>query len=74
MYLVSSDGEESYYIYVLEILSLYLREQKPEDLANAAPQRSETEKLKDEAELLAIRHRELTKKSERVKKFTGARY
>lgn len=74
MYIVSSDDEESYYIYVLEILSLYLREQKPEDLANAAPQRSQTEKHKDEAELLAIRHKESTQKTERIRKFAGARY
>lgn len=74
IYLVSSDDEEAYYIYVLEILSLLLREQNPEDLANAAPQRSETEKIRDEAELLAIRHRESSKKSDRIRKFTGARY
>lgn len=74
LYIINSDDEELYYIYILEILSLLLREQRPSDIANAAVQRSATEKQHDEAELIAIRHRELLKKSERIKKFTGSRY
>lgn len=60
-------------MHILEILSFMLREQNASELAHAALQRSQTEKIRDEAELLAIRHRETTQKQQKVKKYAGAR-
>lgn len=72
-YMVSSDQEESYYLYLLEILSLMLREHRPLDLANAANVRTETEKAQDEAEFLSIRRKEMARKNERFRSYTSAR-
>lgn len=60
-------------MHVLEVLSFMLREQSASELAQAAVQRSQTEKLRDEAELLAIRHRETNQRQQKVKMYNGAR-
>lgn len=74
LYMVSSEQEESYYMYLLEILSLMLREHRPADLANVAITRSQSEKTQDEAEFLAVRRQEMDRKNERIRSFTSARY
>nr|CAI5845783.1 unnamed protein product [Callosobruchus analis] len=61
-------------MHLIEVMSLMLREQNAGALAEAAPQRSQAEKLRDEAELLAIRHRETAAKRCKVKKYGGARH
>lgn len=73
LYVTSSSNEQAYYMHILEILSFMLREQKASELASAALQRSQTEKVRDEAELLAIRHRESNQKQDKVRKYAGAR-
>lgn len=73
LYITSSSNEQAYYMHILEILSFMLREQNAADLAGAALQRSQTEKIRDEAELLAIRHRETNQKQQKVRKYAGAR-
>lgn len=74
LYVSSSTNEQIYYMHILEILSFMLREQSASDLAQAALQRSESEKLRDEAELLAIRHRETNQKQQKAKLYNSARY
>lgn len=73
LYITSSTNEKAYYMHTLEILSFMLREQRASELARAALQRSETEKIRDEAELLAIRHRETNQKQQKIKMYNGAR-
>lgn len=51
-----------------------LREQTASELAHAALQRSQTEKVRDEAELLAIRHKEINERQKKAKAFSGTRY
>lgn len=70
---MSSENEKPYFMHILEIISLALREQNPKSLAEAALQRSVDEKLKDEQELLAIRCNELKKKNEKNKNFSANR-
>jgi timeless len=74
LYITSSTNEKAYYMHTLEILSFMLREQRASELARAALQRSETEKIRDEAELLAIRHRETNQKQQKIKMYNGARH
>ncbi|XP_060524214.1 protein timeless homolog isoform X2 [Cylas formicarius] len=74
LYVTSSSVEHMYYFHILEILSFMMREQRPSDLASAALQRSQVEKVRDEAELLAIRHRETRDKQKKAKMFAGARH
>lgn len=73
LYITSSPNEQAYYMHILEILSFMLREQKASELASAALQRSQIEKVRDEAELLAIRHRESNQKQKKVKMYSGTR-
>nr|XP_023016006.1 protein timeless homolog [Leptinotarsa decemlineata] len=74
LFMTSSADEQAYYMYILEIIFFLLREQKPSDLANAALVRSQSEKIRDEAELLAIRHRETTQKQQKTKIYAGTRH
>lgn len=74
LYVTSSSSESAYYLHILEILSFMLREQRAGDLAGAALQRSQTEKVRDEAELLAIRHRETSERQKKSKMFSGTRH
>lgn len=69
LYMASASAEQMYCIYILEILAYMFKEQSAKELANAAIQRSETEKLRDQAELLDIRHRENNIRQQKVKKF-----
>lgn len=73
LYISSSTMEQAYYMHTLEILSFMLREQSATELASAALQRSQTEKLRDEAELLAIRYRESGQRQHKMKMFNGTR-
>lgn len=73
LYITSTPNEKAYYMHILEILSFMLREQSASELAQAAVQRSQTEKLRDEAELLAIRHRETNQRQQKIKMYNGAR-
>ncbi|CAH0553862.1 unnamed protein product [Brassicogethes aeneus] len=74
LYMTSSSAEQAYYMHLLEILSFMLREQKASELASAALQRSQNEKMRDEAELLSIRNRENNQKRLKVKAYTGTRH
>lgn len=51
-----------------------LREQQPHELANAALERSQSEKIRDEAELLNIRNLEHNKKQSKMKMYAGTRH
>ncbi|XP_033610217.1 protein timeless homolog [Cryptotermes secundus] len=74
LYIACSENEQQYYMHILEIVSLMLREQNPAQLADAAITRSVEEKERDEVELLAIRQEEIRQRQTKVKKFTGARH
>ncbi|KDR17447.1 Timeless-like protein, partial [Zootermopsis nevadensis] len=74
LYIASSENEQLYYMHVLEIVSLMLREQNPEQLADTAVARSVEEKERDEVELVVIRQEEIFQRQAKVKKFTGARH
>ncbi|KAK5650484.1 hypothetical protein RI129_001513 [Pyrocoelia pectoralis] len=74
LFIASSTSEQAYYMHIVEILSFMLREQSATSLATTELQRSETEKMRDEAELLLIRHHENNKKQEKIRKFAGARH
>lgn len=51
-----------------------LREQNAGKLASVGLQRSAAEKEREEAQLLAIRRKEITEKLEKMKKYSGSRY
>lgn len=69
----SSTNEQVYYFHILEIMSFMLRGQKASELAGANLQRSHTEKVRDEAELLALRHKEANLHQKKMKTYTGTR-
>lgn len=73
LFITSSNNEKAYYMHTLEILLFMLKEQRASELAKAALQRSETEKMRDEAELLAIRHKETKQREQKTKIYNGAR-
>nr|CAD7580143.1 unnamed protein product [Timema californicum] len=74
LYISSMENEHQYYMHILEIVSLMLREQSPVELASAALQRSSLEKQRDESELLAIRLEETQERFTKVRKYAGARH
>ncbi|KAJ8982321.1 hypothetical protein NQ317_006666 [Molorchus minor] len=74
LYMTSSSQEQAYYMHILEILSFMLREQKASELARAELRRNRTEKIRDEAELLAIRHRESNQRQAKSKMHASARH
>nr|XP_018907854.1 PREDICTED: protein timeless homolog [Bemisia tabaci] len=74
VYLASSENETQYYLHILEIISLILREQTPEFLANVSASRSAEEKVKDNAALLVVRQKEIEEKAEKMRKYAGARH
>nr|CAD7457158.1 unnamed protein product [Timema tahoe] len=74
LYISSMENEHQYYMHILEIVSLMLREQNPVELASAALQRSSLEKQRDESELLAIRLEETQERFTKVRKYAGARH
>ncbi|XP_065170446.1 protein timeless homolog isoform X2 [Atheta coriaria] len=71
---VSSANEKAYYMHIIEIMCYMLREQNAKELASAALQRSQNEKMRDEAELLAIRHKETNKRQQKARDFSGSRH
>ncbi|KAK8723590.1 hypothetical protein OTU49_011453 [Cherax quadricarinatus] len=74
LYIASSENEQELCMHVLEIISLMLREQDASRLALAGLQRSQSEKEKDEQELLQMRQREAIKKQQQRRKYYGARH
>ena len=74
MYIASSEQEHSLAMHSLEIISLMLREQDPEVLANTHLQRSKSEKDKDEKELMNILDQEAAKKQQRLKEMRSRRH
>ncbi|XP_063230357.1 protein timeless homolog isoform X2 [Bacillus rossius redtenbacheri] len=74
LYVSSMEHEHQYYMHILEIVSLMMREQSPAELAGAALQRSEAEKQRDETQLLAVRRRETEDRLAKVKKYAGSRH
>ncbi|KAG5899963.1 hypothetical protein JTB14_034534 [Gonioctena quinquepunctata] len=74
LYMTSTPTEQAYYMHILEITYYMLREQQPSELASAALVRSQAEKIRDEAELLAIRHKETNEKQKKSKVHSGTRH
>ncbi|XP_045618399.2 protein timeless homolog [Procambarus clarkii] len=74
LYIASSENEQDLCMHVLEIISLMLREQDPSLLAMAGLQRSQSEKEKDDKELLEMRQREALSKQQQKRKYHGARH
>uniref|UniRef100_A0A1Y1K941 Timeless N-terminal domain-containing protein n=1 Tax=Photinus pyralis TaxID=7054 RepID=A0A1Y1K941_PHOPY len=74
LFIASSTSEQAYYMHIVEILSFMLREQSATSLATTELQRSQSEKMREEAELLLMRHHENNKKQEKIRKFAGARH
>ncbi|CAG0882336.1 unnamed protein product [Darwinula stevensoni] len=58
LYIASTDSEKDYYLHVLEILSLMLRDQDPRELAGSGRARTQSEKEKDARELAEALSRE----------------
>lgn len=74
LYITTNPAEQGYFMYILEILFFMLKTQQPNELANAALQRSQGEKIRDEAELVNIRHSELNVKHKKTKMYMGTRH
>ncbi|THK33002.1 protein timeless homolog [Diachasma alloeum] len=74
LFIASNSSEQQYHMQILEIIALMLREQNATKLASVGLQRSAAEKEREEAQLLAIRRREITEKLEKVKKYSGSRH
>ncbi|CAG9838377.1 unnamed protein product [Diabrotica balteata] len=74
LYITTNPAEQGYYMYILEIMFFMLKGQKPSELASAALQRSQGEKIRDEAELVNIRHTEQNIKQNKAKKYMGSRH
>lgn len=69
LYILSSEGESQFQLHALEILYLMFREQTASGLADSALARTETEKNKDEQELIRIRKYE--KEKQQIKPHAG---
>ncbi|CAG9855567.1 unnamed protein product [Phyllotreta striolata] len=74
LYITTNPIEQTYYMYILEIMFFMLRNQRPQDLAQAALERSQTEKIRDEAELVNLKNVEQVRKQYKMKKYAGARH
>ncbi|XP_032684190.1 protein timeless homolog isoform X2 [Odontomachus brunneus] len=74
LFIVSNKKEQQYHMQILEIVSLMLREQNASQLAVSGLQRNTAEKEKDEANLVALRQKELQEKVNKVKKYIGSRH
>ncbi|XP_017753046.1 PREDICTED: protein timeless homolog [Eufriesea mexicana] len=74
LFIASNRSEQQYHLQVLEIVSLMLRDQNASQLAKSGLQRSVTEKEKDEATLLSARLKEKERKTEKIRKYAGARH
>lgn len=57
----------------LEIISLMLRDQEPNELSNVAIERSTEEKERDERALLQVRMKEQEQRQAKTRQYTGAR-
>lgn len=71
---MSSRDEKEYYMHIMEIVSLALKEQNPSSLADASLFRSMEEKLRDERELLSIRSKETSQRNYKIRNYSANRY
>ncbi|KAL1452665.1 hypothetical protein WDU94_006872 [Cyamophila willieti] len=71
IYIAMTPDESHYYLHLLEIMMLMLKEQDPESLAKSDRTRTSTEKEKDEHELKRIRDREVKEKMDRLMKYSS---
>uniref|UniRef100_A0A8D9F4A5 Protein timeless homolog n=3 Tax=Cacopsylla melanoneura TaxID=428564 RepID=A0A8D9F4A5_9HEMI len=71
IYIAMTPDEGHYYLHLLEIMMLMLKEQDPESLAKSDRTRTCTEKQKDENELKRIRDREVKEKMDRLMKYSS---
>ncbi|CAG7818750.1 unnamed protein product [Allacma fusca] len=67
----NSDSAHEYCLHIIEIISLMLREQTGEQLAKSNLERSLSEKLKDERELMEMRAKESVHKSIQMNKVSS---
>ncbi|XP_054279540.1 protein timeless homolog [Macrosteles quadrilineatus] len=74
LFISSTRQEQQFYLHVLEVTVLMLREQTPKSLAEATVERSVDEKERDEKELLDIRRKEKLEKESKMKKYASARH
>ncbi|KAJ8961908.1 hypothetical protein NQ318_021526 [Aromia moschata] len=74
LYITNTARESEYYMHMLEILTLMLKEQNANELAGSLVRRSEAEKMRDEAELLAARLREKLERQEKEKMSASSRH
>nr|WAM46971.1 protein timeless 2 [Chrysoperla nipponensis] len=74
LYIATSENEQLYYMHILEITSLMLREQSAESLASSVMTRSIAEKEKDEIELITAKKKEQIEKQHKLKVYNGARH
>ncbi|CAH1404037.1 unnamed protein product [Nezara viridula] len=74
LYMASSSQEAAFFMHLLEIICLIVREQPASLLAETASQRSIDEKHRDEQELLNIRIKEQKMKQYKAKKHFGTRH
>ncbi|UYV81225.1 TIMELESS [Cordylochernes scorpioides] len=70
IYISTAETESMFYLHVLEILSLMVREQTPEQLVQAGKLRSEAEKQRDMEALLRKRQEEVEKRQQSQKKYS----
>ncbi|XP_066907023.1 protein timeless homolog [Halyomorpha halys] len=74
LYMASSSQESAFFMHLLEIICLIVREQPASLLAETASQRSIDEKHRDEQELLNIRLKEQKMRQYKAKKHFGTRH
>ncbi|XP_070536276.1 protein timeless homolog [Ptychodera flava] len=70
LYIASAEGEQQWCMHAIEIISLMLREQDPEQIARAGIGRSSVQKEQDDRELEMMRQREQAERKSRVKQFS----
>ncbi|XP_012535516.2 protein timeless homolog isoform X2 [Monomorium pharaonis] len=74
LFIVSNNKEQQYHMQILEIISLMLREQNASLLAASGLQRSTAERENDEANLVALRQKELREKMDKIRRYAGSRH
>nr|UHH90575.1 timeless-m [Pyrrhocoris apterus] len=74
LYMASSSQECAFFMHLLEIICLLVREQPPSLLAQTAAQRSVDEKHRDEEELLKLRQKELQLRQTKTRQYLGSRH
>lgn len=74
LFIANSEEFHEFCLHALEIITLILKEQNPEQLASAGVLRSQSEKQRDELELKEIRNREMQQKQKNIAKYYGSRH